>query len=194
MEEVISLRFKYTEDEYAAASRLNMVRSTGFWIWFVVSALLCVLGVYLVAILGLDLGISFSLTFFGVLLFLIWALQLFVEPRQAFRREPKFQDEYLLQFSDDGIQFKTPQIDALIQWSLYSRVIENERFYLLVYGRNMMSVIPKRAFENSQQQDAFEALLRRRLPGCLDPKRLRAPQTSKAATRYVPPSEPPDWR
>jgi hypothetical protein len=188
MAEVISLRFKYTEDEYAAASRLNMMRSPGFWIWFVVSSLFCALGVYFVSILSMDLGILFFVWL------MLWLLQLFVVPRQAFRREPKFRDEYLLQFSDDGIQFVTPQIDALIQWSLYTRVIESERFYLLVYGRNMMSVIPKRAFASVEQQNAFGAMLRRRLPGCFDPKRLCAEPPVDSATRYVTPSEPPDWR
>jgi len=194
MAETISLRFKYTQEEYAAASRLYMLRSAEFWIRFIVSTLFCAGGIYLVSMLDMDLGIAFFLTFIGVVWLLIGFLQLVVEPRQAFRREPKFRDEYLLQFSDDGIQFKTAQIDALVQWSLYSRVIEDERFYLLVYGRNMMSVIPKRAFTSEEQERAFDELLKRQLPAGSDSQRLGANRTVKPDKTYLPPSEPPDWR
>jgi len=170
------------------------MHSAGFWIRFAVSSFFFAIGLFLVSIWDLDIGISFFLIFIGVAWLLIWFLQLFVVPRQAFRREPKFRDEYLLQFSDDGIHFKTAQIDALIQWSLYSKVIENERFYLMVYGQNMISVIPKRAFSNSHEEAAFAKLLRRQLPTSLDSKRLGASQTGEPARTYVPPPEPPDWR
>ena len=125
---------------------------------------------------------------------LIGFLLFFVMPRQRFRSDPKFQDEYFLQFSDDGIQFKTAQIDALLQWSLYNNVLENERFYILVYGKNMISVIPRRAFASKSEETAFDEMLRRNLPAYANSKRLQGRKLDETKTSYLPPTEPPDWR
>jgi hypothetical protein len=192
--ETISLRFKYTEEEYIAATRFYLTGSTGFLIRLVLSSIFVMAGIFLVSFLHLDSVISFLLTFVGVVLLLIWALLFFVVPRQRFRRDPKFRDEYTLQFSDDGIQFKTAQIDALVQWNLYSKVIKNERFYLMVYGQDMISVIPRRAFASAQQEAAFDELLKRKLPSCSDPKRLSTRKPDETERTYLPPTTPPDWR
>jgi hypothetical protein len=192
--ETISLRFRYTEEEYIAAIRFYLTGSKGFSIRLVLSSICAVAGIFLVSFLNLDSAFSFLLTFIGVVLLLIWSLLFFVVPRQRFRRDPKFRDEYSLQFSDDGIQFKTAQIDALVQWSLYSKVVESERFYILVYGENMISVIPRRAFASAQQEAAFDELLKRKLPACFDSKRLSARKPDETEKIYVPPTTPPDWR
>jgi hypothetical protein len=189
MQQVIALQFNYTEEEYVAATRLYLRRSTDFIIRLVVCVLyafFCV-GVFRVLDFKLEPEIILLFAFVAFLPFLIAFLHLFVVPRQRFRSDPKFRDQYLLQFSDDGIHFRTAQIDALLRWSLYNKVLEDERFYLLVYGKNMISVIPKRAFAGPAQEAAFRQLLGRRLPAHFDAKPL-------AAAAYVPPAEPPDWR
>ncbi len=191
MKEIISLQFKYTEAEYVAAIRLYMRRSPDFIIRLVVCALYVIVSISLLVLLAVEsdvLVLFVAATFIPpVLAFMGY----FAQPRYAFRREPKFRDEYFLQFSDDGIHFRTAQIDSLVQWSLYDKVIEDERFYLMVYGKNMISVTPKRAFTSAAQEAAFRELLARHLPGGFDAKRLaeRVPETS-----YVPPAGPPDWR
>lgn len=194
MEKTISLRFKYTEEEYIAATRLYVSRSTDVLIRFVVSSLFMAAGIFLVLLVELDSVISFTLIFITVIWVLMGFLSLFVMPRQSFRRDPKFRDEYFLQFSEDGIQFKTVQIDALIQWSLYTKVLEDDRFYLMIYGEDMISVIPKRAFTSAAQEAAFDALLTTKLPARIDLKRLRASKRTEPEKPYVPPTEPPDWR
>jgi hypothetical protein len=192
--ETISLRFRYTEEEYIAATRFYLSRSTDFLLRLAFSTIFLAAGIFFVLLANLESEIFFLLTFVGVVSFLMWSLFFYIAPRQRFRSDPKFQDEYFLQFSDDGIQFKTAQIDALIQWSLYTKVLENDRFYLLVYGKNMISVIPKRAFASAQQEAAFDALLERKLPRCFDSKRLSARKSDVPERTYVPPAEPPDWR
>jgi hypothetical protein len=192
--ETISLRFRYTEEEYIAATRFYLSRSTDFLLRLAFSTIFLAAGIFFVLLANLESEIFFLLTFVGVVSFLMWSLFFYIAPRQRFRSDPKFQDEYFLQFSDDGIQFKTAQIDALVQWSLYTKVLENDRFYLLVYGKNMISVIPKRAFASAQQEAAFDALLKRKLPRCFDSKRLSARKSDVPERTYVPPAEPPDWR
>ncbi len=196
MEEIISLRFKYTEEEYAAAMRLYIMRSADFITRIAVCALYAIATIFLFTWLGFsfDTEVLILFIFASCLPFLIAFLHLFVLPGQRFRSDPKFKDEYFLQFSEDGIQFKTAQIDALIQWSLYTKVLENDRFYLMVYGKNMISVIPKRAFSSAAQEAAFEALLRTKLLTQPEAKRLSASKTTETERPYVPPTEPPDWR
>lgn len=192
--ETISLRFRYTEEEYIAATRLYLMRSTDLLLRVVFSSIFLAAGIFFLLLATLGSGILFLLTLAGLISFLLWSLFFYIAPRQRFRSDPKFRDEYFLQFSDDGIQFKTAQIDALIQWSLYTKVLENERFYLLVYGKNMISVIPRRAFASAQQEAAFGELLKRKLPRCFDAKRLRARNSDEPLRTYAPPTEPPDWR
>ena len=194
MEKIISLRFKYTEEEYVAAMRLYLTRSADLIIRMTVVVL------YSIACVGLFLWFGFAsdliplFIFAACFPFIMAFLLLFVAPRQRFRSDPKFADEYFMQFSDDGIQFKTAQIDSLLQWSLYNKVLENERFYILVYGKNMISVIPKRAFTGANQDAAFSEMLKRNLPAYANDKRLKARASDALEHSYTPPPTPPDWR
>jgi hypothetical protein len=77
----------------------------------------------------------------------------------AFRREPTHRADYSLIFSPEGIQFRTVHIDSPRQWSLYSRALVDDHSYIPDCGSRTFSVIPKRVFENSEQQAAFEELL-----------------------------------
>ena len=196
MQKTISLNFRYTVEEYTAATRLYLRRSADFF------ARLSVCFIYAIACAALFIWLDISLSTELVLLlalvflmpFIIGFLHFFVIPRQRFRSDPKFQEEYQLNFSDEGIQFRTSQIDALLQWSLYSKVLEDERFYLLIYGKQMISVIPKRAFSDEYQEAAFREMLRRNVPDYSNSKRLKEHQPEKQEYSYMPPTEPPDWR
>jgi hypothetical protein len=190
--ETISLRFTYTEEEFVSATRFYMLRSTDFLFRLTVFTLYVIACILLLA--WLNISSPFLLIFVIALFFpLIFGFMfLYVVPRTRFRSDPKYSDEYSLQFADDGIQFKTAQVDALLQWSLYTKVLENERFYILVYGKNMISVIPKRAFVNPLQETAFRQLLGRKLPTQLESTKMR--KQVKSTDSYVPPAEPPDWR
>jgi len=80
-------------------------------------------------------------------------------PPLAFRREPKFRDDYALTFSPEGIHFRTAHIDSRLQWSLYSRALIDAHSYILYYGSRQFTVLPKRIFQSAEQQQAFEQLL-----------------------------------
>jgi hypothetical protein len=84
-------------------------------------------------------------------------------PPLVFRREPKFLDTYSLTFSEDGIHFSTAHIDSNLEWSLYSRALVDPCSYILYHGRQSFTVIPKRAFQDVDQQNAFEQLLTKKI-------------------------------
>jgi hypothetical protein len=80
-------------------------------------------------------------------------------PPLAFRREPKFRDDYSLTFSPEGIHFRTAHIDSQLQWSMYSRALIDAHSYMLYYGSRQFTIIPRRVFQSGEQQQAFEQLL-----------------------------------
>jgi hypothetical protein len=92
------------------------------------------------------------------------AVGIYLWPSLIFRREPKFRDEYSLTFSSEGIHFQTAHIDSHLAWDLYSRALVDAHSYVLYYGSRTFTVIPKRVFQNNQQQEAFDQLLAGHVP------------------------------
>jgi hypothetical protein len=97
---------------------------------------------------------------FGLLLIAAFT----VIPRVVFRREPRFQDDYSLTFSPEGIHFRTANIDSRLQWSVYSRALVAAHSYVLYHGPRSFTVIPKRVFQGEEQRQAFEQLLTEHVP------------------------------
>jgi hypothetical protein len=190
--DAVQLTFRYDEKEYLAATRLYFWRSTQL-----LNTLIALYVVFAGAVLVVDGLIEFVLPLWSVVAFILlagvaWFHGYIVDlPRSYFRGDPKFRDEYTLTFTDAGIDFKTENMSAKIAWSFYTGVIENESFYLLVYGNNIhsVSVIPKRAFRDSKQEATFRQMLRRHVDS-----NLKLTEGERAE-EYVPKSlQPPDWR
>jgi hypothetical protein len=121
-----------------------VVGMVGIWLWPSLSG-------------KLFLGVSASFILILVAAFV-------VIPPLAFRREPKFRDEYSLTFSSEGIHFGTAHIDSNLAWNLYSRALVDAHSYLLYYGSQTFTVIPKRVFQSADQQAAFDQLVTQHVP------------------------------
>lgn len=191
--EPVQLVFKLSEKEYLAAVRVYFWRSRELLARLIMSYVLFSSGLLMLSFL-LDFLLPLWVL---VVLILLVGLGLFhgyvVDvPRRYFRGDPKFRDEYNLIFTDAGIEFKTQSINSSIAWSLYTGVIENDSFYIMIYGKDIpsLSILPKRAFRDSKQEIAFREMLRRNLDHTL---KLSAGE--RETNEYVPASlEPPDWR
>ena len=85
--------------------------------------------------------------------------------KYRFKRNPKFGETSNIHFSDDGIHFKTSSIDSKLKWDLYDGLLEDEELFLLLYGGQMYSVIPKRCFTEDERTDAFRNLVRSKVHG-----------------------------
>ena len=92
-----------------------------------------------------------------------------------FRRNPKFREEYCLTFSPESIHFKTASIDSTLQWDYYERIIENSRLFLLMYGKGLYTLIPKRCFHSDEELNTFRALIEEKIP-----RRAPAPHSRSA--------------
>lgn len=191
--EIVQVSFRTTEQEYLAAVRFYFWKSRELLLRLVVFYVLLSAGVLLLfQLLDFLLPIWFTLSIIGLVGLAIFHGTVTDLPRRYFRGDPRFRDEFHLTFSDSGIQFQTQSINSSLAWSLYSSVIENDNFYILIYGRDIhaLSVIPKRAFSDSRQEMVFRELLRRHLDHTLPLK-----SSEREQSEYLPPpSGPPDWR
>lgn len=154
MNSTVGLSFRYTESDYVRAMRAHYSSRLNWRLDVVVAIAIAAIGIYLWPSFW---GVACVVVSVVLLLMLVAAFA--VIPPLAFRREPKFRDDYSLTFSSDGIHFRTAHIDSQLKWSMYSRVLIDEHSYVLYYGSNQFTVIPKRVFRSATDQQAFEGLL-----------------------------------
>jgi hypothetical protein len=191
----IKLEINYTEAEYLSAARLLTLRDSNTLFRLILFSIFIVGGASILT--GLLTDYPWWAAFIATSLFLaaIFYNALVQSTRKYFRGEPKMRDQYQFIFSDEGLAVKTVQFDSKLSWSLYSRVLEGSDMYLLVYGKDirMMTVVPKRAFQDSLQENAFRDLLARHIKSGSGSPKLKAKE--EPADEYKPTSlNPPDWR
>jgi hypothetical protein len=145
MSETINLSFRYAESDYVWALRAHYSSRLRVRFDIIAAIVVAVLGAYSWR----------SPDYHWLSLFAAFV----VIPPLAFRSEAKFRDDYSLTFSQSGIHFRTAHIDSQLQWSMYSRALIDEHSYVLYYGSRQFTVIPKRVFQNAEQQQIFEQLL-----------------------------------
>jgi len=158
MNSTVHLSFRYLESDYVRAVRAHYGSQLRLRVDVVVALVLAAMGVWLWQSPSLSwLGVTFVVV--SSLFILVLVAHFTVIPRLAFRRELKFREDYSLTFSAEGIHFRSTNIDSRLQWSLYSRALVDAHSYVLYYGSNQFTVIPKRVFESAEQQKMFEGLL-----------------------------------
>jgi hypothetical protein len=158
MSETVSLFFRYAESDYARALRAHYSSRLRVRLDIVAVIVTALLGVYSWRSPDYHwLGVVCLAASFVLVLMLFAAFV--VIPPLAFRSEAKFRDDYSLTFSEDGIHFRTAHIDSQLQWSMYSRALIDVHSYVLYYGSRHFTVIPKRVFQNAEQQQIFEPLV-----------------------------------
>jgi hypothetical protein len=163
MNSTVNLSFRYLESDYARALRAHYASRLRLGLDIVVAIVLAGAGAYLWRSPDLHwLGVGCVLV--AVLFSLMLVAAFTVIPRIAFRREPKFRDDYALTFSPEGIHFRTAHIDSQLQWSMYSRALVDAHSYVLYYGSRQFTVIPKRVFQSAEDQQAFEQMLVQHIP------------------------------
>src|SRR6185369_734458 len=64
--------------------------------------------------------------------------------RRKWQREPLYQTEHEVAFSEDGVYFRMGHIESNLDWKYYQRLVENQDGLLLVYGNDSFSLLPKR--------------------------------------------------
>ena len=164
----IHLTFRYTERDYVRAARSTAASRARLWLDIPALVVSAIGGIYFLR--------SPSMYWYGIgmlglsaLLILMFVAAFVVIPRMVFRSDPKFRDEYSLDFSPEGIHFHTAHIDSQLQWGMYSKALIDVYSFVLYYGTRSFTIIPKRVFQSADQQAAFEALLVQKVPKIVRP-------------------------
>jgi hypothetical protein len=155
--ETVTLNFRYAETDYVRAMRAHYASRLRLPLDIAVVVVAAALGAY--ELRSGSRGFGLAMLALSGLFALMLVAAFAVIPTIAFRREPKFRDDYTLTFSTQGIRFQTAHIDSNLQWSLYTRALVDAHSFVLYYGSQQFTVIPKRVFQDTAQREAFETLL-----------------------------------
>lgn len=144
------------------ATRLfyDRVYHTRFQLVF--SSIVLFLGLILI-LLNIEFILGSVCAVLGLIFLMFNFFAYFVTPRQYFERNTKFREQYSLQFSEDGLLFRTRDMESKLEWSFYTEVWETKRFYFLLYDKDLFTLIPKRVFTSEAQESAFRDFLGRKI-------------------------------
>lgn len=154
----VTLNFTYTPEEYADATRLFLNRTLPLKRNMILGLIGVVGGVIFSMqdgfnwLWGLLIGVSAAMV--GLV-----ALSLGVLPKMAYQQDPKLAEPQTMEFYDHGLTLKPPAAGTTVGWDSVHRVIQDEKFYVLVTGRSLLAAVPKRAFADNAERERFEALL-----------------------------------
>lgn len=189
-DEAVQLSFRYSEEEYLAAIRFYFWHSKTLLGRAIVTYVLFSASLVLLPVaMGFSLPLWANLALVGIAGVALFHGYVVDRPRTYFQGDPKFRDDYHLTFTDAGIEFHTQNMSSMTAWNFYSGVVESDSFYILIYGNNIhsLSIVPKRAFQSSNQDTTFRQILRRNVDPTL--------KLGNGEPDHVPQRlEPPDWR
>ena len=155
--ETVNLSFRYAEEDYVRAMRAHYASRLRLPLDIAVTVGVAVLGAYEWQSGSHAFGVTLLCVSGIFALILVAAFA--VIPRISFRSQPKFRDEYSLRFSPEGIHFQTAHIDSDLQWGMYTSALVDAYSFILYYGTQQFTVIPKRVFQDGSQRQTFERLL-----------------------------------
>lgn len=154
----VRLRFYYAKHDVIQGYRLHFRNTLNLPLTFIVSCVSIALGIFYISYgSGTDVGyllIVLPLLLLGILMFV-----LVIFPRILYRRDTKYGKEYTIDFSDNGVTFIRDSDNSPFNWAVYTRAVENRFAYILYFGRNDFTIIPKRLFTDREEETNFRKLL-----------------------------------
>jgi hypothetical protein len=164
--ETVTLSFRYAEQDYARALRAHYASRLRLPLDIAVVVGVAALGAYESSSGSRGLGITL-LSISGIFALMLVAAFMIV-PKIAFRSQPKFRDDYSLSFSPQGIHFRTAHIDSDLQWGVYTSALIDAYSFILYYGSQQFTVVPRRVFHDISQLQTFERLLAQKVSNVLN--------------------------
>jgi hypothetical protein len=123
-------------------------------------------------LIGLMMGLGGTINFVRglyvlglilVLIGLVFAINLVpfyvLAARAQWRANPQLHEEFQLTLTPEQLHFKAVTSDSTLHWECYSTYYESENIFLLVQGKSMYNIVPKRAFRSPEQIEEMRSLL-----------------------------------
>lgn len=89
----------------------------------------------------------------------------YLRVRSMFRKSPAARMPRRLTFSTEGIQFESEDARGEYKWSLFMRIIETKKLFLLLQTANAATYIPKRCFRSPDDVKLLRQLIRDNFKG-----------------------------
>lgn len=87
------------------------------------------------------------------------------EDRQGLNRgSSRFGEEIHVIFTDESIRVEASDGCSDLKWGFYKWYLDSPRHLLVYTGKNAFSLIPKRAFSNSEEASRVLEMVRRNIP------------------------------
>lgn len=157
-----SIKFYLTWEEYFAAQEFFRRHHQSIAPELVVGVLLILAGVALLFFDGLGV-FAIAVVLLGLVVFFVGPTVRRLASNRKWRREPLYETEHEVAFSEDGVYFRMGIIESNLDWKYYQRVLESQAGLLLVYGNDSFNLLPKRAFADENLFNEFRLLATRNL-------------------------------
>lgn len=153
----ITVKYQPTPDEVARAFQRGL-RSQLNAIYAVLVSVLIAGAVVCFAVGDAGLGIALLVSSVLGPLAGTWWLRRFVGHQSAFLCVPT-----TVRITDDGYECRTDASTTMMRWSMFSKVVTTEEFWLLYQSRYPTAFLPKGAFDAAQRAE-IDGLLNARIP------------------------------
>lgn len=155
----VFLKFDYEERDLADAMRLRMTSGFRGRFDLLLGVVVCVIGAAVARAFAPDWVWRLIAVLLGLAVVVIAALvfaALRVAPRVMFRRSSS--SSMSIDASEEGITITVGQRYATIKWRDCVRMESDARTHIVYHGAKGFLVIPRRAFRNEKQDEAFRSL------------------------------------
>ncbi|MCK5646347.1 MAG: YcxB family protein [Anaerolineales bacterium] len=154
----ITIKYNYKISDLIRAYRRYRSKTLMYKIGLALGAICLIVGIWYL--------VQFNLDTAAVLLFLLALMLAFDLVRLlriwlAFKRNEKlYTKEIEVRIEDGGIHSKTDDAESFFKWERFDEVMEDEQFFLLIYGKWMYTIIPKRIFSDPTQMQIVSEMFR----------------------------------
>ena len=166
MSDSITLKYTLTEDDYVSGYRAYARSRPLWWIMWGI-CLMTLLAVYV--LLSSIAGVAGYYTFQAVLALVViygvsfwWAYSM--HPRRAARSSPFLNADVAVIASSKGMKWNSALSKGETGWAAYTGALESSDHFLLLGGKNLFYIYPKRGLANPGDLDRFRDLLRTSVP------------------------------
>jgi hypothetical protein len=118
-------------------------------------------------------GVPQTVAAFGVvaLLALVLITLQYVRVRRCFQKYPAFKGRRDFRFTPDGVHVESEHVRGDYKWSLFSKVVETRKNFLLLQTATAAMYVPKRCFGSADDMSTLRELILKHFKG---QRRLRA--------------------
>lgn len=153
----MTVAFSYNKQQVIQALRYHFISRPEIRIMLIlvnVFALTCAVLYYFNRIT------PFAVLFGSFMWFFLMISFWFVMPAMVYRRAATFQDNFTMQFEDEGFSVGTSRGSKAWPWKALSTFMESPHFFHLYFDSRSFFLVPKNSFRNSDEVFELRQLLK----------------------------------